>query len=203
MASWDEFLQGLLTALGPTGSLLILFVIFAADAAVFPALPEVWTVVTYAYRPSSFDPLSWALLILGMAMAGEAVGNLALYLVVRRVVVRHGRMPSVLERAMRKWVDFLVVHDERIILVNRVAPVVPFVGAFIATLGWNVRTSLLYILVGAAVKYSALLALVGVVGIAYNTATARSVSLLLVVLTIFVSAGASLAYRRTLRRPRP
>lgn len=203
MASLDESLAGLLTSLGPAGTLLILLAIFAADAAVFPALPEIWTVLTFSYRPSSFEALPWALLILGTAMAGEAIGNTTLYLAVRRFVVQRGRMPRVIDRAMRKWMEFLVVHDERIILVNRVAPVVPFVGAFIATLGWDFRTSLLYILVGAGMKYSALLALVGVVGIAYDPATARWLALLLALLTVAVSAFGSIAYRKRIRRPRP
>src|SRR5207249_9507820 len=37
---------------------------------------------------------------------------------------------------------FLGVPDERAILLNRIAPVVPFVGAFIATLRWNYRRSM-------------------------------------------------------------
>lgn len=200
MASLDEFLAGLFSSLGPAGSLVALLVIFAADAAVFPALPELWTVLTYSYRPASADPLSWALLILAIAVAGEVIGNTTLYVLVRHLVVQRGRMPHILERAMRKWMEFLVLHDERIILVNRIAPVVPFVGAFIATLGWNFRTSIIYVVLGAGLKYSALLALVGVVGIAYDPLTARWVALVLVVATVVISALGSAVYRRRLRR---
>src|SRR5881397_701569 len=65
MASLDELLTSLFGSLGPVGSLVILVIIFALDAALFPALPEVWIVVTYTYRPTEMlGPVAWAGLLL-------------------------------------------------------------------------------------------------------------------------------------------
>jgi len=199
LAFADGVLAGLFAYLGPGGALLALFLIFVVDAAVFPALPEVAIVLTYSFGPPGFEPLVWALLLLAMAVLGEAVGNAALYGIVKRALVQRGRMPAVLERVMRRWVNFLVVRDERIILLNRVAPVVPMVGAFIATLGWNVRRSLAYVVIGATAKYAALLVLIGAMGVAYDPATARAIAIGLVLGIVGVSGVAAYAYRRRAR----
>lgn len=196
MASLDEFLAALFASLGPVGSLLALLLIFALDAALFPALPEVWIVVTYTYRPEILDPLLWAALLLGVGIAGDVLGTTFLYLMVRRVLIRGRRMPGWLERGMKRWTTFLVVRDERLILLNRVAPVIPFVGAFIATLGWDYRRSLAYVAVGGLAKYAILLFVVFAIGVAYNPSTARWITLGVVVVVVAVSVLASSLYRR-------
>src|SRR3989441_8541309 len=93
MASLDGLLSALFGTLGPAGSLVILLVIFAIDAALFPALPEVWIVVTYTYRPELLGPVAWAGLLLAMAGAGDILGTSLLYEAVHRWVVQRGRMP--------------------------------------------------------------------------------------------------------------
>src|SRR3989442_698434 len=126
MASLDELLTSLFGSLGPVGSLVILVIIFALDAALFPALPEVWIVVTYTYRPTEMlGPVAWAGLLLAMAVAGDILGTSLLYLAVRRWVVQRRRMPRWLERAMKKWTGFLLGQDERVVLMKRVVPVIP------------------------------------------------------------------------------
>src|SRR6266540_441310 len=152
MASLDEFLAALFGSLGPVGSLLALLLIFAADAALFPALPEAWIVVTYTYRPEVTDPLVWTALLL--------------------------------------------VRDERVILLNRLAPVVPFVGAFIATLRWDFRRSIAYVAVGALAKYAILLFVVFEVGVAYDVGTARWITLGLIVAVVALSLVGSFLLRR-------
>jgi len=195
MAFLDE-LAGLFGFLGPAGTLVALFFIFVVDAAVFPALPEVAIVLTYSFRPGWIDPIPWAVLLLVMAVGGEAVGNSALYLLVRHAIVQRGRMPAVVERLMRRWVGFLLVRDERVILLNRIAPVLPMVGAFIATCHWDFRKSLAYIVTGAGAKYALLLLLSGAVGLAYDAATARWLTFGLVLGVVALSAVASLVVRR-------
>src|SRR5438445_7196 len=103
MASLDQFLAALFASLGPTGSLLALLVIFAVDAALFPALPELWIVVTYTYRPGVMDPTVWAVLLLAVAIAGDALGTSALYGPVRRWVeaVRGAGSQGVVEDGRR------------------------------------------------------------------------------------------------------
>lgn len=196
MASLDEFLVALFNVLGLGGALLALFAIFVVDAAIFPALPEVFVVLVYAYRPDSIDPFLWSVALLGIAVAGEAVGNTALYWAVRRALVDRGRMPRWIERGMRKWIQFLILPDERMILLNRVAPIVPFVGAFIATLRWSYRRSLAYIVVGGTAKYAALLFLVAYIGVVYDPDVARWVTFLLVVVIVAASAFTSFVVRR-------
>ncbi|MGI0147970.1 MAG: hypothetical protein ACREDF_00355, partial [Thermoplasmata archaeon] len=147
MASLDEVLVALFASLGPVGSLVAMFLIFAVDAALFPALPEAWIVVTYAYRPEVLGPTAWAGLLLIVAVAGDVLGTSVLYVLVRRVLIQGRRMPHWLEAGMRRWTEFLLVRDERVILLNRLAPVVPFVGAFIATLRWSFPRSIAFVAV--------------------------------------------------------
>lgn len=202
MASVNEFLSGLFGFLGPAGALLILFLIFVLDAMLIPALPELWFVLTYSYRPADIDSVLWAPLLLVMAVLGEAVGNTGLYLFVKRGLVQRGKMPKALERVMRKWTDFLILHDERVILMNRIAPVVPMVGAFIAALRWSYRKSLAYIVAGASAKYAFLLVLVVYVGVVYDPGVARLVTVSLVIVIVAVSAIGSYIYRKKIVAPR-
>src|SRR3989442_15962621 len=108
MASLDQFLAALFGSLGPTGSLMALLVIFAVDAAVFPALPELWIVGTYTYRPDVMDPTLWAVLLLAVAVAGAVLGTSPLYGGVRRGVVHRRRMRRRLEGAVRGWESVLI-----------------------------------------------------------------------------------------------
>ena len=201
MGVLDEFFSGLFAFLGPLGAVLVMFVIFVVDAAIFPALPEVIVVLTYSYIPPGFDGVSWAFLLVAIAVAGEAVGNGALYLFVKRALIGRGHMPRGLERLMQRWIQFLLVKDERIILVNRVAPVVPFVVAFIAACHWNVRRSLVYIVSGAAVKYALLIVLVAVVGVAYDPGIARWIAIGLVLGLVAASLLGSVVIKRRLGAP--
>src|SRR5216117_823949 len=194
MPSLDDILAALFASLGPIGSLAALLVIFAVDAALFPALPEAWILITYTFRPETMDAVGWAALLLLVAV--HLLGTTILYALVRRILVRGRRMPRWLESGMRRWTEFLGVPDERAILLNRIAPVVPFVGAFIATLRWNYRRSMGFVAVGGLAKYAVLLYLVFVIGVAYDPRTARSITLVLVVLVVAMSVLGSWLYRR-------
>lgn len=199
MASLDEILVALFASLGPAGSLVAILFVFAIDAAVFPALPEAWIVVTYSYRPEVLNPTAWAALLLLMAVAGDVLGTSVLYALVRRVLVQGRRMPHWLEAGMRRWTGFLLVRDERVILLNRLAPVVPFVGAFMATLRWNFPRSIAFVAVGGLAKYAFLLYLVFAIGIAYDVGTARAITLVLVVIVVALSFLGSWFFRRRAR----
>lgn len=183
--------------IGLAGALAAMYLIFVVDASVIPTLPEVF-IVGFYYLHALFGvpPLPWAVALLVMALAGEATGNTLLYLVVNHALVRTGRMPRRIEALMRRWTGFLLLHDERIILLNRVIPVLPFVGAFIAGLKWRYPRSLAFILIGAGAKYSVLLLLVGGIGVAYDPALAGWITLGLVVGLVAASAAGSLLFRR-------
>src|SRR5205807_2091032 len=93
MPSLDDVLAALFASLGPIGSLAALLVIFAVDAALFPALPEAWILITYTFRPETMDAVGWAALLLLVAVAGDLLGTTILYALVRRILVRGRRMP--------------------------------------------------------------------------------------------------------------
>ncbi|TLZ54424.1 MAG: hypothetical protein E6K17_08115 [Methanobacteriota archaeon] len=189
--------------MGFGGALVAMYLIFVVDATLIPTLPEVFVVLFFSYHTLfGVPPLPWAAALLTMALAGEATGNSVLYFIVNRALVRTGRMPKRVEAVMRRWTNFLILHDERIILLNRLIPVVPFVGAFIAALKWRYPRSFAYILIGAGAKYSALLLLVGAVGVAYDPAMAGWITLALVLGLVGASAVGSLLYRRRVVRTR-
>ena len=200
MASLGQWLVGLFVFLGPIGTLLGLLVVFVVDAAIVPTLPELAFVVTYGLVAETFGSWVWGAALLAIALAGEGIGNTLLYLFVRRVLIEKGRMPGILSNAMRRWTKFLVVRDERIILVNRVAPVVPFVGAFVATLGWSYRKSISYVLIGSFAKYSFLLGLVVGLDLVYDPTTAMLITIATVLVLIVVSLVGSVIVRRRMAR---
>ncbi|HKW43084.1 MAG TPA: hypothetical protein VJP06_02755 [Thermoplasmata archaeon] len=199
MASLGDWLQGLFAFLGPAGVLVALFLLFVIDAAIVPALPELAVAVTFLYGLPDYDPWLRALLLLGMAVGGEFTGNTLLYLWVRKLIVDRGLLPRPIQRAMTGWMQFLIVPDERIILLNRVAPVVPFVGAFIAVLKWSYRKSIAYVVIGAAAKYSLLLVLVGGLRLAYNRDVATTITVSAILILVAVSLAGAYLYRRRAR----
>ena|SRR3990170_2157844 len=198
-----EWIGAALAFLGPPGVLAGMFLIFLVDAAIFPALPEVFILLFYDQLVSSWGwpSVAAAAVLLVLALAGDVSGNAAVYSFVKRS--RAGRRtPRLLrrwgawvEKVMKRWVSFLLVRDERVILMNRIAPAVPITGAFIAVCGWNLRRSLAYVVVGGAVKYVFLLALFVGLGYAVDPGTARWVSIS-AVLALVVASLAAGWYRR-------
>jgi hypothetical protein len=163
---------------GPVGLVTFLFLVLFADAMLVPTLPELFVMTFYSSNPHFW----WGVLLLAVVCTAEVSSNATLYLVVKR----YG-LPARLERRMKQWVNFLPVRDERAILMNRVAPVVPFMGAFIATMHWDPRRSLLYVFLGALVKYSLLLVLVDVLFEVFEGTTARNFTLVAIVVVVGVS----------------
>src|SRR5438552_2639407 len=128
--------------------------------------------------------------------AVDLPGTTILYAHDRRILVRVRAKHRRLEAGRRRWTEFLGVPDERAILLCRIAPVVPFLGGFIATLRWNYRRSMGFVAVGGLAKYAVLLYLVFVIGVAYDPRTARSITLVLVVVVVAMSVLGSWLYRR-------
>src|SRR3989475_12863851 len=107
MPSLDDVLAALFASLGPIGSLAALLVIFAVDAALFPALPEAWILITYTFRPETMDAVGWAAVLLLVAVAGGLLGTTILYALVRRLLGPGRRMPPWLRSGMRRWTQVL------------------------------------------------------------------------------------------------
>ena len=195
-----DWIGSTLAFLGPTGLLVAMFFIFFVDAIVFPALPELFVVLFYFQLVDGWTwaPVAAGASLLALAVLGDVSGNASLYTVVRWFH-RRGKVPKRLAHAMQRWTKFLVTSDERILLVNRVAPAVPFTGAFIAVCGWDVKKSLAFIAIGGAAKYAFLLVLVAGLGVAFSPETARLVTLVAVIVLVAASVGAGQYRKRRLR----
>jgi hypothetical protein len=92
---------------------------------------------------------------------------------------------------MKKWVDFLIVNDERALLLNRFAPMIPYSGAFIATCGWSYTRSISIIAAGGLVKYSILLGIVYALQATLDPGVTGLATVVAVVTILIISLAAS------------
>lgn len=141
-----EDIIGMFASLGDLGMMLAITVIIWIDGTAFPTLPEVWMVWIFGVHPASF---TWALVLVVVASLASLLGNFTLY-----GLVKIAKLPPWVQKKMKQYTNFLVVHDERLLLLNRIAPIVPYTGAFIATCNWNLKKCAVYIFVSAIVKFS-------------------------------------------------
>ena len=146
-----EDIISLFASLGDGGMLLALIVIILIDGVGFPTIPEVWIVFIFGANP---DSLLWGVTLVIVASLSSLLGNFALY-----KLVKIAKLPNWIQRKMRQYTNFLVVKDERLLLLNRIAPVIPYTGAFIAACGWNLRRSAVYLFSGAVGKFSVIVIL--------------------------------------------
>lgn len=196
MADLGTLLTNLFQPLGLGGMLLALFVLFYVNALAVPTLPEVFLVIAYT-AGWGVDSISLAVLILIVATASEAAGLLTLYLVVKRI-----KVPWMIQRAFDRYRNFLILNDERMILVNRVAPLLFFLGAFVALAKWNLRLSLVYQALGGLIKYGLIMAL-GELFLSYTEqGTATTVTLAIVFLTLAISFLASTLRKKNIEERR-
>lgn len=139
------WLYGVFGPYGYWGILLFVFLIFYIDAVLFPTLPEIFFIIAFMYDPR----LEWALVILIVAALAEAAGVSTLY-----YIVEHIRVPEKIKNVADRYSKFLLVSDERMILVNRVAPILPFAGAFVSLIpSWTLKRALFYNFIGCFIKY--------------------------------------------------
>ncbi len=160
-----------------------MFLIFLIDAIVFPALPEVFFILGFDYNPT---PVFGVLLIL-MAVVAELVGVFSLYF-----IVKHIRVPKKISFMVDRYVNFLLVSDEKVMLINRIAPMIPFAGAFIALVNtWNPRKCALYIVIGCILKYGVILLASSFFYSYFSGDTALKVTVCFVIIILAVSFVAS------------
>lgn len=205
-ASFGAWLQGTLGLFGLPGQLALLFIVFFVDAVLFPMLPEAFVVLVYQALPpldtrfsTRADLFLTASTVLLVVLAAEVSANGLLYALVK--AKRH-RLPRRLTAAMNKWREFLLVSDERVVLVNRVVPVVPFTGAFIAVSPWSARKAMGYLLLGGALKYGFLLTIIGVAGLVLDPGATWWVTLALLGGILALSAAGH-GWLRRRRSPQP
>ncbi len=150
MITVGQFVYALFRPYGESGLLLALFIIFFLDATFFPTLPELFTVVIFLAMP---EP-GFGLLMLATISVAEFSGINSLY-----YIVKHHDLPLWIKSKMVAYSRYFILKDEKIILVNRVAPVIPFLGAFIAACEWHYGRSILYNFIGGIVKYALIILL--------------------------------------------
>ncbi len=186
MVDIGHFIYDVFGPYGWWGILLCVMIVFIVDALIFPTLPELFTVIAFMYDPS----LQWGLAIMVTLLAGEFIGMTSLYLVVERV-----KVPKRVQTLATRYVNFLIVGDERLLLVNRVAPMIPFAGAFVSMIDtWTYKRAFFYLLGGAFAKYGLILAMSGFFFALFSSGEAQNYTLAFVALVIALSFAES--YRR-------
>lgn len=163
--------------------LLGVFLIFFFDAMVLTLLPEVLILFFFATRPEELPIYIWVIVLVIMACVGDVSGNYTVYLLFKKVKRYHNWAHD----KMRKYVGQLVLKDEKLILLNRIAPALPMCGAFMAACNWNVKESLFYIFIGGAIKYSVILFLFGLLDWIYPVDTAFWITFLSVGVFLVIS----------------
>jgi len=186
-----EDILDLFADLGDVGMLLAITLIIWLDGTAFPTLPEIWLVVIFGAHSDMFG---WGVLLVIVATLAGIAGNLTLY-----TLVKVARLPNWIQKKMRQYTQFLIVKDERLIILNRFAPIVPYTGAFVAACGWNLRKSVLYLLISGLAKSAAI---VTISWFSYDNLREEAafwVSVSVVAVLLSASIISSLLYRRHAR----
>ena len=173
---------------GMAGVVAMVFVAFLVDATVFPFLPEIFIIIGFAYEPTP----GFAVILLLTAIIAECLGNTLLYCVVQRF-----GLPRKLKRVMNKYVSILIVSDERMMLLNRIAPMIPYSGAFISVIeSWKLSKALFYIVIGCILKYGLILSMSTFFYSYFTSDVAQYVMIGFVVLILAISLIASYIRKR-------
>jgi len=191
MLDIGEVIYDLFGPLGLPGMLLCIFLLFYIDAIIFPTVPELFTVIIFMAYPHTW----FALLILTTIAAAEFLGLSTLYMLVTRINV-----PQRIRKAVNGYTNFLIYGDERMILVNRFAPVLPFMGAFVAICGWSFKKSALYTLISGVMKYGIILALSNIFFIFFSEGTASIVTLAMVFTILGISLAVTYIKKRIVKK---
>ena len=185
MADITSVVIGIFDPTNVVGGLICIFLLFYIDAIIFPTVPELFTVGIFATQ-TQIATLWFGLLILGTIAISEVLGFCTLYYVVKKV-----KVPKIIQRGVDKFQAFLIYPDERMILVNRIAPIVPVLGAFASICNWSLKKSLKYTLIGGVIKYGLILLASGLFIEYWDRSTATVVVLTMIIIVIIVSFVAS------------
>jgi hypothetical protein len=175
-----SYIYGLFGSGGEAGVILCIFLIFLVDALVFPTLPELFIVICFMYEPE--PNLVFGAELLGAAVAAEIVGIMTLW-----YIVGHIRVPKRISDLADRYTGFLILGDERLLLVNRVAPMIPFAGAFIRIAGWDIKKSMVYVIIGCVLKYGLILLMSDFFFVYFSSSEAQIFTLIFVLIVIVVS----------------
>ncbi len=167
---------------GDLGVLLCIFLIFLLDALLVPTLPELFFILGFMAGAEHNTPIVFGCELLLVAILAELVGILSLY-----YVVKHIRVPKKIEKLVDTYTKFLVMGDERLLLLNRIAPMIPFAGAFIAIAKWDLKKSMFYIVLGCVLKYGIIMLLSNMFLDFFNSDQAQLFMIIMIVVVIAVS----------------
>ncbi len=159
------------------------FLIFYLDAMVPTMLPEILILTFIGTKPDDMSTFIWLLLLLCMANLGDVSGNYTIYLLFKKWGWFHKKVSV----KLKKYVGFLLVKDEKLILLNRVAPALPMCGVFMAACEWDIKKSLFYIYLGGLIKYSIILIIFGLLDWLYNPDIAFWITLISVIVFLIPS----------------
>lgn len=176
------------SSFGDLGMLVAIVIIIWIDGTVFPTLPEVWLVFLYGVHPGSF---TWGATLVVVTSCASLLGNMTLF-----SLVKLAKLPRRVQRAMRKYTDWLILKDERLLILNRFAPVLPYSGAFIAVCDWDLKKCIAYLFGSAVVKTSVYIIIFWMSYGALEDEVAPWVSLGIVAVVIAASVLSSFLYRR-------
>ena len=173
---------------GAIGVAIVIFLIFYIDAVFFPTLPEIFFIIGFMYDPVP----AWGMTLLIIASLAEAAGLSTLYYIVEKIGV-----PERIKNVADKYADFLIVSDERMLLVNRVAPILPFAGAFVSLIhSWTLRRALIYNFIGCYLKYGIILLFAGFFYSYFGSQEAQLYTIVFVLIVMAISIIASLIKKR-------
>ena len=181
-----QFIFDLFGPDGGWGVVLCIFLIFLIDALLFPTLPELFFILGFSYDPT----IGFGLQLLLAAVVAEWIGIFALY-----YVVKHIRIPAKVSRVVDKYVNFLMLKDERLLLLNRIAPMIPFAGAFICIAGWDIKKSWFYITFGCVLKYGVIMLLSDQL-YKYYAESAPTMTIILLIVILAISFALSFVMKK-------
>lgn len=176
---------------GDLGVLLCIFLIFLLDALLVPTLPELFFILGFMAGAEHNTPIVFGCELLLMAILAELVGILSLY-----HVVKHIRIPKKIEKLVDTYTKFLVMGDERLLLLNRIAPMIPFAGAFIAIAKWDLKKSIFYIVLGCVLKYGIIMLLSNMFLDFFSSDQAQLFMIIMIVVVIAVSMVLSIVVKK-------
>ena len=186
-----DFVYNLFGDNGEWGLLLCIFLIFLLDAFLFPTLPELFFVIAYMGGQEYGGGLLFDAGLLMAAVAAELIGIFSLY-----YVVKHIRVPKKIEKLFNMYTKFLLLGDERLLLLNRVAPMIPFAGAFIAISKWNPYKSALFIVIGCVVKFGVVMLLADFFYSFFGSSEAELFTIIMIFAVIGISMAASVIVKK-------
>ena len=101
-----------------------------------------------------------------------------------------------IEKLVDTYTKFLVMGDERLLLLNRMAPMIPFAGAFIAIAKWDLKKSIFYIVLGCVLKYGIIMLLSNMFLDFFSSDQAQLFMIIMIVVVIAVSMVLSIVVKK-------